>query len=107
MDKCSDQKALHTKLVLRKKRKERGKIVKCKARIVVCGNAEDEFFDDSFALVGDLRVAKLVMCMCIQRGWEVKQLDFDNAFPNGKLKRIVYVELSLICPNAVVKKMGY
>lgn len=54
--------------MLRKKRNEREVIVKYKYRLVVCGTDEDDFNEVSFAPIADFSVAKLVMCICIERG---------------------------------------
>lgn len=40
----------------------------------------------------DLALAKLIMCLSLQKGWTSKHLDFQNAFPNGHLDRPIYAE---------------
>lgn len=82
---------MHSKFVLKKKRKSDGTVAKYKARLVVCGNEDVDYIDDSFAPVVDFTLVKLFLAIAVQRKWQVRQLDFDNAFPNGKLDRDVYV----------------
>lgn len=52
-DQPPDQKPLHAKFVLRKRRIERGELLEYKASLVVCGNEQVDFDDDNFAPVFD------------------------------------------------------
>ena len=88
-----EKKVLHSKLVLKKKRNGDGTIAKYKARLVVCGNEDEENLHDKFAPVIDFTLVKLFLAIAIQRKWLVRQIDFHNAFVNGNLEREVYVEL--------------
>lgn len=54
--------------------------MKGKARLVVCGNEENDSHDEGFAPVADFTIAKMLMCMCLQQGWEPNHVDCDNAF---------------------------
>lgn len=60
---------------------------------MVCGNGKFESEEDTFSPVPDFTVIKLVMYIAKQRGYLRRHFDFQNAFPNGKLDRMVYAEL--------------
>lgn len=68
-------------------------MVKYQSRLVVYGNEENDYHDERFHPVADYTIAKMVTCMRLQQGWEINNLDFDNAFPIGRSNRLVYVEL--------------
>lgn len=84
---------LHTKFVLRRKRKDDGYIEKYKVGLVVCSNKENNNDNDFCPPVVDYTVIKLLQSVAIQKRWKVKQFDFQNAFPNGNLDRAVYADL--------------
>ena len=83
---------MHSKFVLRIKRKGDGSIEKYKARFVVCGNEDDPIDVDNFAPVVDFTLVKLFLCIATQRNWVIHQLDFSNAFLHGLIGRVVYVD---------------
>lgn len=64
-----------------------------KASPGVSGNEVHYFHDESCSPVADCSIGKMVMFMCLQQGWEIDYLEFDNAFPNRRLYLTVYVEL--------------
>lgn len=78
---------------MRRNRDQNGQIKRCSARFVVYGNEEYDFVEDSFAPVADYVVSKLMMRLSIQHGWVKRHLDFDNAFLNSLMERLVDVEL--------------
>lgn len=90
-------KVLHTKLVLWRKHNEEGMIGKHKARLVVCANEESDNDNDCFIPVEDYILIKMLLCFAVQRKWEVKRFDFQNAFPNGILDRSVLAKLPRHC----------
>lgn len=94
-----NERVLHTKFVLKRKRDENNEISKYKARLVVCGNEEVESHEETFSPVAHYSVIKLIFCLCIQRNWTVKHIDFENAFPNGESERPVYVEMPSRMPT--------
>lgn len=87
------EKVLHTKFALKKKRDESGIVRKYQARLVVCGNEEEDEGLDNFSPVSEFAIVKLILCIAIQRGWKMRHIDFQNAFPHGKLERPVFAEL--------------
>lgn len=87
------EKVLHTKLGLEQKRNEKGIFRKYKACLVVFGNKEKDERLDKFSPVYELAIVKLTLCMVIRRGWKMRDIDVQNAFPHVKLERAVFAEL--------------
>lgn len=88
-----NQNVLHTKFMLKRNRNELRTVEKYKARLVVCGNEEDESDSETFLPVVDYTLIKVVIISAVQSLWEGKHLDFKEACTNGKFKRLVYAEL--------------
>lgn len=85
---------LNTKLVLRRKRNADGIFRKYKARLLVYGNEKVDSQQDYFSPVADFTVARLIMCVAMQKVWKKRHYDLDNAFFNAFLDReIIYPEL--------------
>lgn len=57
------------------------------------GNEEQDFNENSSSAVAEFTVAKWLIFLSYQRGWHVRQSNFDNAFTNGMLQRLVYIKL--------------
>lgn len=93
VDKPESTNVMHSKFVLKKKRDSDGTVAKYKAQLVVFGNEVADYFDDSFAPVVDFTLVKLFLAISVQRNRHVRQIDFDNAVPNGKLDRQVYIHV--------------
>lgn len=78
---------MNTKLVLRSKKDERGRICKHTARLVVCRNEEVDIQEETFSPVTDHSIIKLVLYLCIKQRWKVQHLDLQIASANGHLGR--------------------
>ena len=80
------------KFVLRKKRNPDGTISKFKARLVICGNMDFDFVDESFAPVVSFSIVRLLLSYASARNYYVHHIDVSNAFLHGNLDREVYME---------------
>lgn len=88
-----EARVLHTKFVLKRKRYETGNIQNYKARLVVCGNGEIDNADENFSPVPDFTVIRSILSLAAQKGWHRRHFDFQSAFSNEKLERLVYADL--------------
>lgn len=64
-----DQKVLHTKFVLHRKRNQTGEIEKFKTRPMVREIEKDGDYVNYFWPVLDFRDTKLFMSLCVQKNW--------------------------------------
>lgn len=93
VQKLTDQKILNTKFVLIQKRDENGAIQKYKACLEICGNEETNNYEECFSPVADNALIRLVITRSLQQRWTLRDLDFENAFPDEVLKRPVHLRL--------------
>lgn len=49
--------------------------------------------ENKFSLVVSFTVVKSIACLCAQNGWVRKCIQFQSAFRNRTLERLVYAEL--------------
>lgn len=63
------RRTLLSKIVLQCKRNEQSEVVKYKARPAVCRNEDHNFHDESFSLVADRTIAKMMTSKCLRQGW--------------------------------------
>nr|KYP66211.1 Retrovirus-related Pol polyprotein from transposon TNT 1-94 [Cajanus cajan] len=70
-----------------------GKVVKHKARLVVCGFLQkpDIDYKEVFASVARIETIRIVVAIANSKGWIMYQLDVKSAFLNGPLDKEVYV----------------
>jgi hypothetical protein len=47
-------------------------------------------FDEIFSLVVKLATVRVVLSIVLSLKWEIRQLDFKNAFLHGKLAEVIY-----------------
>jgi transposase InsO family protein len=88
--------ALPTKWVYKYKFDEYGKLIRFKARLVVCGNRQVlEFWQETYAAVARATTLKLILALIAVLNLEADQLDAITAFLNGKLddEEAVYIRL--------------
>lgn len=81
--------ALITKFIYERKRQEKGLIKSYNAPVVVCGNKENDFRDDSFPPVADATVEKLNSCLFTQQRLMTGHLAFGNRFRNDNLEKLM------------------
>ncbi|XP_015944045.1 uncharacterized protein LOC107469175 [Arachis duranensis] len=68
--------------------------MKYKVRLVAKGNHQMEgiSFDQVFAPVIKLPTIRIILTIVLFYKWQIKQLDFNNAFLNGDLTELVYMK---------------
>ena len=78
---------VHNKWVFRVKYKADGTVERLKARLVAKGFqqlAGVDFFE-TFSPVVKPCTIRVVFCLAVTYGWEIQQVDVNNAFLNGTL----------------------
>jgi hypothetical protein len=88
--------ALPTKWVYKYKLNDAGKLVRFKARLVVCGNRQDnDFWRETYAAVARATTLKILLAMVAALDLECDQADVVTAFLNGKLDNdeVIYIKL--------------
>ncbi|KAH3904529.1 hypothetical protein HBI56_221980 [Parastagonospora nodorum] len=89
--------ALPTKWVYKYKFDDAGKLVRFKARLVICGNRQDnDFWRERYAAVARATTLKTLLAMVAALGLECDQADVVTAFLDGKLDEdeVIYIKLS-------------
>ncbi|GJQ93509.1 ribonuclease H-like domain-containing protein [Tanacetum coccineum] len=97
------KKVIGTKWVYRKKKDERGVVVRNKARLVAQGHRQEEGidYDEVFAPVARIEAIKIFLAFASYMGFIVYQMDVKSAFLYGKIDEEVYVSQppSFVDPN--------
>ncbi|KAH9790610.1 retrovirus-related pol polyprotein from transposon RE2 [Citrus sinensis] len=84
------------KWVFRVKRHPDGSVDRYKVRLVIKGFTQRPGLDyhDTFSPVVKTSIVRVILCLALQFGWSVCQLDINNAFLNGSLDEEVYIKQS-------------
>nr|GEW74556.1 retrovirus-related Pol polyprotein from transposon TNT 1-94 [Tanacetum cinerariifolium] len=87
------KKAIRTKWVYRKKKDERGVVVRNKVRLVSQGHRQEEGinYDEAFALVARIEAIRIFLAFASYIGFIVYQMDVKSAFLYGAINKEVYV----------------
>lgn len=94
VDLPNDKKAIKCKWVYKIKVDAEGNIAKYKARLVACGYAQEYGVDyyEIFAPVARQTTFKTLLAVASSRNLIIKHFDVKNAFLNGKINEIIYME---------------
>lgn len=89
----ANQKVIGNKWVFRIKRDIEGRVLKHKARLVAKGFLQTSGVDyhETFSPVIKASTLRIILTITVSRGWSVKQVDINNAFLNGKLNEVVFM----------------
>ena len=88
------RRTMKTKWAYKIKRNSGGEITKLKSRLNACGYSQKEGLDyeSTYAPVGSKCLLRTLLAIATYRDYEIKQVDFDSAFLNGKLEHELYMD---------------
>ena len=90
-----DKKPICCKWVCRVKYNSDGSIKRYKARLIVHGDHQVARFDytETFAPITKMTSGRVFLSVAVAKGWELYQLDVNNAFLHGDLNEELYIKM--------------
>lgn len=88
------QKLVDSKWIFKTKYQADGSILKHKARLVAKGFQQSPGVDfgETFSPVVKPITVRVILTLAVTFGWEIRQLDVNNAFLNGLLRESIYMK---------------
>jgi len=105
----SGKKPISCKWVYRVKYSLDGSIQRYKARVVIRGDHQIAGFDvnETFAPVAKMTSVRIFLSVAVAKGWELHQMDVNNAFLHGDMNEEVYITVPpgfmVVSPNKVCR----
>ncbi|XP_040956008.1 uncharacterized protein [Gossypium hirsutum] len=98
----ANRRAVGCKWVLKLKRHSDGTIARYKGRLVVKGYLQETCIDfqETFSLVVKRTTIRVVLTLAVKFGWQLRQVDINNAFLNDDLSKEIY----MVQPSGFEKK---
>ena len=86
---------INCKWVFKMKYESDGSIERYKARLVIRGDEQIEgfYYNDTFALVAKITSVKTYLIVAVAKGWDLHQMDVNNAFSHRDLGEEVYITM--------------
>lgn len=75
VDRSDDQNIRHTKFVLKRNKDENGNVKQYKARLIIRDDEESDYHEDKASPVESFTIAKLMICIGLQKCWTARHLD--------------------------------
>jgi hypothetical protein len=87
------RKAIRCGWIYKAKKNEHGAVYRLKSHLVAKGHSQKPEIDynDTFAPAGDKAILRFVLSFALHLGYELFQLDIDNAYLYGNLKETIYM----------------
>ena len=88
-----DRTPLRNMWIYKKKKNEKGEVIRFKARLVTKGYRQipGQDFNETFASVAKFNTIRLIIALAAEHKWNLTQMDVKTAFLNGELEEDIYM----------------